>query len=78
MKLQKLRHMIAEGNNIIITHAVNEITNGGEYTVCGCAIPDSTLAFEGWEQLGDEFVGNIKNCTCGTCTNIINYFRKLK
>ena len=34
---------------------VNEHQMGGEFTLCGCAIPDSSLDFEDWEAEGEEF-----------------------
>lgn len=80
MKLQKLRHSIEDmGENCILTHIVNEITNGGEYTVCGRAIPDSNIYFNGWEPVPHgEFYGTIKNCDCNDCKKVVFYFKHLK
>ena len=58
--------------------AVNEIQAGGEYTLCGCAIPDSNLDIEGWEADGDEFNGKLKDVTCPNCRRFIKYVKSLK
>lgn len=80
MKLQKLRHSVDDmGEDCVITHIVNEITNGGEYTVCGRAIPDSNIHFNGWESVSHgEFYGTIKNCDCKDCKIVVSYFKHLK
>lgn len=82
MKLQKLIHskddLIGTDEDIIIVHAVNEIELGGEFTVCGRAIPDSVLSIEGWEAVGNSFKGNIAKCECKSCLRIIHYFKHLK
>lgn len=80
MKLQKLRHSADDmGEECIITHIVNEITNGGEYTVCGRAIPDSNIHYNGWEEAPNgEFYGTIKNCDCKDCKKVVSYFKSLK
>ena len=80
MKLQKLRHSADDMcEDCVITHIVNEITNGGEYTVCGRAIPDSNIHFNGWESVSHgEFYGTIKNCDCKDCKKVVSYFKHLK
>lgn len=79
MKLQKLQHSIddIEGGGII-THAVNEFNQGGEFTVCGRAIPDSTLEDNGWQAFGEEFFGRMYQCDCMSCRRIIQYYKSLK
>lgn len=83
MLLQKMRHSledIAENDleNDIITHGVNEITCGGEYTICGRAIPDSVIDFEGYERIGEAFRGSISKCECKDCLKIITYYKNLR
>lgn len=82
MLLQKLRHngddfMGIEGE-VVIVHGVNEVELGGEYTICGRAIPDSVLEYEGWEAVGSSFRGSIKKCECRSCIRIVTYFKRLK
>lgn len=79
MKLQKLRHSADDmGEDCIVTHIVNEINLGGEFTVCGRAIVDANLDFNGWESVeGGEFKGTIKDCDCINCKNIVAYFKNL-
>lgn len=79
MKLQRLIHSVDDiGEECIITHIVNEIELAGEFTVCGRAIVDSTLDWEGWERTDGEFYGTIKDCDCKDCKRIITYFKHLK
>ena len=82
MKLQKILHkkdnLVGIEGDIIVTHVVNEIELGGEYTICGLAIPDSVISIEGWCAIGKEFKGNIKQCNCNDCLKKINYFKSLK
>lgn len=82
MKLQKLIHNELDipylENDTIIIHGVNEIQLGGEFTICGRAIPDSVLGVEGWESVGPSFKGNIDECECINCRNIIDYFKSLR
>lgn len=82
MKLQKLIHspedIMGLEEDTIIIHGVNEIELGGEFTICGRAIPDSVLSIEGWERVGDSFNGSIKECECRSCRRIIEYFKKMR
>lgn len=83
MLLQKMRHSQADmcENNLekdIMTHGVTEITCGGEYTICGRAIPDSLLEFDGYEAVGHEFRGSMRKCDCLECIKIIRYFKNLR
>lgn len=82
MKLQKLIHscedIIGLEEDTIIVHGVDEIELGGEFTICGRAIPDSCLKIEGWEKVGPSFTGRISDCECRSCRRIIAYFKHLK
>lgn len=79
MKLQKLRHSVDDmGEDCIITHIVNEINLGGEYTVCGRAIVDADLIINGWEaDVGGDFQGTFEDCDCKDCKRIVRYFKRL-
>lgn len=48
MKLQKLKHSADDlGEECIVTHIINEIVLGGEFTVCSRAVPDAVLELDG-------------------------------
>lgn len=84
MILQKMKHsrddmlLDSEDDFSIITHIVDNSTLGGEYTVCGRAIPDSLLDYEGFEHYGEEFKGTIKDCDCLDCKKRVQWFKRLK
>lgn len=61
-----------------IVHIVNEVENGGEYTICGRAIPDSDYRIEGFEAVGDEYIGSLRQCTCSSCMRLIRYVKGLR
>lgn len=79
MKLQRLRHTADDmGEDCIVTHIVNEIDLGGEYTVCGRAITDADYHWNGWEPIPDgEFIGTIADCDCKDCKRTFYYFKNL-
>lgn len=74
--LQRMKHMDALEDELI--HIVDEIHQGGEFTLCGLAIPDSYLDSEGYEHIGEEFKGSIKKCTCPDCYKIVSYIKSLR
>jgi hypothetical protein len=83
MLLQKLIHsqddvITDDGQNVVITHGVSEVTCGGEYTICGRAIPDSSLIYDGFEAVGESYRGSINKCECKYCLEIIRYFKSLR
>ena len=49
-----------------------------EYTLCGNAIPDSAMEYEGAERVDEGFCGSIRDVTCADCINKITYIRSLK
>lgn len=53
-------------------------TQGGEFTFCGTVIPDSRLDIEGFEAVGGEFKGSVKEVTCPNCRNRIQYIKQLR
>lgn len=48
------------GGSIEYVCLVNKSQMGGEFTLCGCAIPDSTLDVEVFSRIGEEFHGTTK------------------
>lgn len=78
--LQRMKHTaddICAVEDATIVHVVNTVTNGGEYTMCGRAIPDSSYDDEGFEAVGDEYVGSLCECSCSSCMKIIKYIKGL-
>lgn len=57
---------------------VDEIRKGGEFTVCGLDIPDSTLETDGYRAVNKEYKGSIEECSCPNCKRIIAYYKNLK
>lgn len=57
---------------------VDNSTQGGEFTFCGSAIPDSRMDIEGFEAVGGEFKGSVKEVTCPNCGNRIQYIKQLR
>ena len=78
--MAKLQNMEIQGDcelysNICI---VDEIRKGGEFTICGLAITDSTLETDGFCAVSKEYNGNIEECSCQNCKRIIAYYKNLK
>lgn len=65
------------GHNLKIC-LVDESVHGGDYTLCGNAISDSTISFEGAEAVGKECVGSVKDVTCPLCKSRLKYLKSLK
>lgn len=83
MLLQKMVHnnlsFDCDSDSVVeVVHGVAEVTCGGEYTICGLAIPDSSLEFDGFERKGEEYRGRLGLCTCGYCLKIIRYYKDLR
>lgn len=76
--LQKMRYGDEYWEYTECVCLVDEISHGGEYTFCGNAIPDSHLEIEGFEAIGDEYEGSIKEVTCPQCLKRIEYIKSLK
>lgn len=66
------------GGSIEYVCLVNEVQMGGEFTLCGCAIPDSTLDREGFARAGKSFYGTIKDVTCPNCKRVLEYIKNLE
>lgn len=75
--LQKMLHRTPDGTIKTITHIVG-VAHGGEYTICGLAIPDSNLKFNDFESIGDEYVGSYKKCDCPTCLRLVTYIKQMR
>lgn len=78
MELQKMKHKIYTDEYRIITHAVNSVIMEGEYTICGLDIVSSDLNYNEFEEEGNIYEGKLKEVTCQTCLEIINFIKKLK
>ena len=57
---------------------VDDTRYEGEYTFCGNAIPNSHLDLEGFEAIGNEYYGSIKEVNCPRCSAVIEYIKSLK
>jgi len=77
MLLQKMKYKF---NDIIHTYicAVDSIHHGGEYTLCGNAIPDTTMKNDDCQHIGEEFQGELKNITCPNCIRFINFIKNFE
>lgn len=81
MKLQALKHStddIPNETQTILVHIVDEVTLGGEFTVCGRAIPQSNIDIDGWQSEGQEYIGTIRKVTCPNCLRILTYYKHLR
>jgi len=67
---------------------VNKMHHGGEFTFCGCAIPDSSMKLhpaspfgmqaDNFEKIGEEYTGTLKDLTCPECKKYIAYVKGLQ
>jgi len=79
MLLQKMKYKNNDTKKIItLVCAVNLVDLGGEYTICGNAIPDTNLEDFGCEASGDSFEGKLKNVTCPNCNRHINFIKNME
>lgn len=76
--LQKMRYSLYGEEEFECICLVDNVTKGGEFTLCGNAIPDSSIEIEGFESVGDEFIGSIKDVNCPNCLKVIGYIKSLK
>lgn len=75
--LQRMRYAYMDGE-IEYVCLVDETGSGGEFTLCGNAIPDSVIEINDFEAVGKEFSGSIKDVTCPNCLKRIEYIKSLK
>lgn len=61
-----------------VVHIVNNCQMGGEFTLCGCAIVDSTLQDEQFMQDGDSYFGVVSQCTCQSCRDLVRYVQSMR
>jgi hypothetical protein len=77
MELQKM--MYREDDEVFtVTCAVNNAQMGGEYTLCGKAIPDATMDTCECQPVGKPYTGKLKEVDCQNCLNFINFVKGLK
>jgi hypothetical protein len=81
MILQKMK-FLRDGELGEYVCGVNEVVHGGEFTFCGCAIPDSYKSGisddADFQAVGNEYTGKLKDITCPMCKGIIYYIKSLK
>jgi hypothetical protein len=77
MELQKMMYR-EDGEVFTVICAVNIAQMGGEYTLCGNAIPDTRLENEDCEAVGKAYRGKLKEVNCANCLNFINFVKGLK
>jgi len=77
IELQKMKYKY-DGRTFTLVCAINSVQMGGEYTLCGNAIPDTTMKIDDCEHIGDSYIGSLKNVTCPNCMNFINFIKSLK
>jgi hypothetical protein len=67
-----------KGKILTLVCMVNAVQHGGEYTMCGYAIPDTTLEDNVCKHVGDAYMGKLKDVTCPNCLDFIKYIQRLK
>lgn len=77
MKLQKMMYR-EDGEVFTVTCAVNIAQMGGEYTLCGNAIPDTRLDTFECESVGKAYNGKLKEVDCPNCLAFIKFVKGLK
>ena len=80
VELQKMVYRNPDDHSEIneVVCAINTIQMGGEYTLCGVAIPDTTLNNDDCYHVGDCYVGSKKDITCEACLAFINFIQGIK
>jgi len=65
-----------------VTHtlvcAVDPFNHFGEYTLCGNAIPDTTMKDDNCTHIGDLYEGKLNNVTCPNCMIRIDFYKNIK
>lgn len=69
--LQKMKYRFPYTDKVEHICLVDMSSRGGEFTMCGNAIPDSNINIEGFEATRKQFEGTIKDITCPNCLNTI-------
>jgi hypothetical protein len=77
MELQKMNYKHDNKTRMYVC-AVNSVQHGGEYTLCGNAIPDTTMEDDDCEHIGDSYRGGLKNVTCPNCMAFINFIKRME
>ena len=77
-RLQKMYYAFPYTDPVEVTCLVDLSSRGGEFTLCGNAIPDSNLDYEEFTAIGEKYEGSIKEVTCPDCLRTIEYIKSLK
>jgi hypothetical protein len=76
MQLQKMKYK-QDGVTKTYVCAVNSVQHGAEYTICGIAIPDTTLKDDDCVHIGNSYTGVLKEVTCPNCIRFINFIKNM-
>lgn len=75
MILQRMKYELFDEEQEVVC-IVNNCQQGGEFTLCGNAIPDGSEF--GCIQVGKEFEGKLKDVTCPNCLKMLRWCKSLK
>ena len=76
MKLQKMKYHGAKGT---VVCAIDTLSPGGEFTVCGNNSIDAGVAEEDdWDIIGNPYDGKLKDVTCPNCLRHIKFIKGLE
>ena len=78
MRLQKMKHKVSSNGHEVITHAINLVTHGREFTICGLDTVSSDFNYNEFEKLETHYDGKLKEVNCEECLELINFIKKLK
>jgi len=76
MELQIMNYFNDSGK---VVCAVDLVTKGGEFTICGNNCINAGIAdSDDWDIIGNHFNGTLKQVTCPNCKRFINFIKGFK
>jgi len=76
MILQKMNYFNDSGK---VVCAVDLVTRGCEFTICGNNCIDAGRSEDDdWDIIGNHFNGTLKEVTCPNCMRLINFIKGFK
>lgn len=69
---------LEDGEIFTLVCAVNNNQMGGEFTICGNAIPDTRIDTFGCEPVGKSYDGKLKDINCPNCISFIRFVKGFK